>query len=105
MTPIAARKAQLEARLADLEARLAGIDTELDTHNSADWEELATEREGDEVLETMGVSGQIEIRMIKAALARIDADEYGYCVTCGTRIADARLDVLPYTPFCSNCAP
>ncbi|MDE3079488.1 MAG: TraR/DksA C4-type zinc finger protein, partial [Paracoccaceae bacterium] len=70
-----------------------------------DWEELATEREGDEVLETMGLSGQIEIRMIKAALARIDAEDYGHCVTCGEKIADARLDLLPYTPFCSKCAP
>lgn len=104
MTPIAARKAQLEARLADLKARLTGIDTELDAHNSADWEELATEREGDEVLENMGVSGQMEMRMINAALARIDADEYGHCVNCGAKIADARLDVLPYTPFCSSCA-
>ena len=48
MTPISTRKAQLEARLADLKGRLQGIETELDSHQSADWEELATEREGDE---------------------------------------------------------
>lgn len=52
----------------------------------------------------MGTSGQQEIRAITAALARIDADEYGFCVKCGAEIGEARLDVLPYTPFCRKCA-
>ncbi len=104
MTSIPVRKTQLETRLADLEGRLQGIEAELDSHNSPDWEELATERESDEVLEGMGVNGQQEIRMIKAALDRIAKDEYGVCVKCGADIGEARLDVLPYTPFCRNCA-
>lgn len=105
MTTIAARKAQLEARLADLNARLSIIGDELDAHNSRDWEELATEREGDEVLEGIGNSGKQEIRRIEAALKRIAEDEYGYCVSCGDAISEARLDLLPSTPFCSKCAP
>lgn len=104
MTPFSARKAQLETRLADLKGRLQGIEAELDSHQSQDWEELATEREGDEVLEGMGISGQQEIRKIEAALARIDAGEYGLCVKCGAEIGEARLNVLPYTPFCRTCA-
>ena len=51
------RKSQLEARLAALKARLQGLDAELDSHNAQDWEELATEREGDEVLEDLGQAG------------------------------------------------
>ena len=104
MTSLATRKTQLEERLADLRGRLAGIEAELDSHQSADWEELATEREGDEVLEGMGVSGQQEIRRIEAALQRLAVDEYGFCVSCGAEIGEARLDALPYTPFCRNCA-
>ena len=104
MIPVAARKAQLLARLGDLNDRLSSIETELDSHHNPDWEELATEREGDEVLETMGVSGQHEIRMIEAALHRIEAGEYGYCVKCGAQIGEARLDAVPYTPFCLSCA-
>jgi RNA polymerase-binding transcription factor DksA len=104
MTPFSARKTQLETRLADLKGRLRGIEAELDSHQSQDWEELATEREGDEVLEGMGISGQQEIRKIEAALARIDAGEYGLCVKCGAEIGEARLNVLPYTPFCRTCA-
>ncbi|TKA94435.1 TraR/DksA family transcriptional regulator [Cereibacter changlensis] len=104
MTDIARRRKQLQERLADLGQRLEVIEAELDSHDSRDWEELATERETDEVLEGMGVSGQQEIRAITAALARIDSGDYGYCVTCGAEIGDARLDVVPYTPFCRSCA-
>lgn len=94
----------LEARLAELTARLHEIDETLDSHQSRDWEELATEREGDEVLEQMGTAGKAEIAKITAALARMDDDEFGYCVTCGDEIAAERLDVVPHTPFCRNCA-
>lgn len=105
MTTIAERKSGLEARLADLKARLTRIDDELDSHQSKDWEDLATEREGDEVLEGMGQSGLQEIRRIEAALQRIESGEYGACMKCGAEIAPERLDTLPDTPFCRNCAP
>lgn len=99
------RKLQLETRLADLKGRLQGIEAELDSHQSQDWGELATEREGDEVLEGMGLSGQQEIRKIEAALARIAKGDYGICAKCGAEIGDERLNVLPYTPHCRTCAP
>jgi RNA polymerase-binding transcription factor DksA len=104
MIPLSTRRTQLEQRYADLSARITSIDTELDQQRSTDWEELAIEREGDEVLESMGISAQQEMRQIEAALERLDEGEYGVCTTCGERISDKRLDVLPYTPFCRNCA-
>jgi RNA polymerase-binding transcription factor DksA len=99
-----ARKAILLARLKELDTRLHDIDAELDSHQSKDWEELAVEREEDEVLEEMGQSGEAEIRMIQAALSRIEDGSYGTCVKCGAEISAERLDVLPATPFCRNCA-
>jgi RNA polymerase-binding transcription factor DksA len=104
MTDLAQRRAQLTDRLTVLETRLHEIDNELDSHNSRDLEELAVEREGDEVLERLGVSGQAEIARIRAALARMEAGEYGFCVSCGAEISEQRLDLLPATPFCKNCA-
>lgn len=98
-------KAQLEQRLASLKSRLSGISTELVAEHSPDWEDLATEREGDEVLEGMGNAGLLEIRRIEAALARMEAGEYGICVSCGKAIEAERLAALPDTPFCRNCAP
>lgn len=105
MTPTKNRRAALAARLDHLNARIAEIDAELESHQSKDWSELATERETDEVLEEIGLSAQHEIRMIEAALARIEAGEYGVCVTCGAKIAEERLNLLPATPFCRDCAP
>ena len=40
---------------------------------------------------------------VAAALKRIDAGRYGRCLGCGKIISRARLDVLPYTPYCFEC--
>lgn len=104
MISTAKRKAELEARRDFLRRRIAGIGAELDSHDAKDWEEMATEREGDEVLEDLGQSAQTELRMIEAALVRIEEGEYGYCVTCGEKISEERLNLIPATPFCAKHA-
>lgn len=104
MKDIVTQKKRLLARLQELDDRLHKIDDELESHHSRDWEELAIERETDEVLEGMGLSGQAEILAIQAALQRIEAGEYGACVSCGDEILPERLDVLPFTPLCQKCA-
>ena len=104
MTSIEARKTQLEQRLQELDRRLHSIDAELEGHHNRDAEDHATEVEGDEVLEGIGNAGMTEIRMIKAALDRIDEGTYGECLRCGEEISQERLDVLPYAPLCRNCA-
>lgn len=99
------RRTQLLARLAELDQRLHAIESELLSHQSKDWEDMAIERETDEVLASMGDGGHQEIRMIRAALQRLRDGEYGFCTVCGTQINPERLDILPATPFCRNCAP
>ncbi|MEZ5779958.1 MAG: TraR/DksA family transcriptional regulator [Paracoccaceae bacterium] len=105
MKSVETRKAELVARRKDLMNRIEGIGAELESHEAKDWEEMATERESDEVLEDLGQSAQVEVRMIDAALQRIEEGEYGYCTTCGDQIGEERLDLIPATPFCRNCAP
>jgi RNA polymerase-binding transcription factor DksA len=104
MTSTQKRKAAMEARLKDLQGRMGAIEAELGSHQAQDWEDLATERESDEVLEGMGLSAQAEVRAIRAALDRISTGDYGYCAKCGAEISADRLDLLPYTPFCRSCA-
>jgi RNA polymerase-binding transcription factor DksA len=101
---MAKRREQLETRLGELKARLHRIDDELDQPVSEDFSEQATEREAEEVLEDLGAAGLLEIRMIEAALRRIEGGSYGTCVSCGDPIGEARLDVLPHTPKCRTCA-
>lgn len=40
---------------------------------------------------------------IKAALARIDSDDYGYCAICDEEIPIKRLELDPATPTCVGC--
>ena len=105
VTDLDRRRAQLLARLGELDQRLLAIESELLSHQSKDWDDLAIERENDEVLTSMGDGGRAEIRGIRAALHRLRAGEYGTCTVCGTQISPERLDTLPATPFCRACAP
>ena len=45
-----------------------------------------------------------EIKRIGAALARIEADEFGLCVECGEPIQPGRLDHDPAVALCIDCA-
>ncbi|MEL6318093.1 MAG: TraR/DksA family transcriptional regulator [Pseudomonadota bacterium] len=103
MIDVAHYKAALLAREAELEHRLDDIEDALDETPPQDWEDRATEREGDEVLEGLGGAGLIELRQIKAALGRIEAGEYGYCVNCGEEISAERLSAMPQAARCRNC--
>ncbi len=47
---------------------------------------------------------EMELRKIDAALARLDAGDYGWCVTCGEEIAAERLKLDPAAPVCIDCA-
>lgn len=41
---------------------------------------------------------------VEEALSRIDDGTYGTCDVCGEAIPVARLEALPYTKMCVNCA-
>jgi DnaK suppressor protein len=45
-----------------------------------------------------------ELRRIEAALARIDAGEYGWCGECGEAIVAKRLEIDPTASMCAQCA-
>lgn len=107
MTPAAARKSLL-ARRDELLASIAKLDEQIRETTPADAEDaedMAQDRQGDEVLTALGEHDAAELRRIDAALARIEAGDYGDCVQCGSKIAEKRLELLPDTPFCANCAP
>lgn len=45
-----------------------------------------------------------ELARVKAALERLDSDEFGYCEKCGEEIAPARLEHNPAITTCIGCA-
>lgn len=44
------------------------------------------------------------IRCIDFALKRIKEGQYGLCTNCGCVIDTKRLEIIPETPFCTQCA-
>lgn len=98
-------KSKLEALQKTVSERINVIDKDIRHEGmSADWAEQATERENDEVLESLGNSSEQELMMIKRALKRIEEGDYFYCIECGEEIPAARLELLPFTTHCVNCA-
>ena len=69
-------KPVLEKRLAVLKEEIEDIDQTLREPDSQDFEERATENEGDEVLEDLGNAALTEIAQIQSALARIADGSY-----------------------------
>ncbi len=69
-----------------------------------DWEDRASETENDETLESLMLLTERELEQINEALARIDAGSYFTCSECGAPIPEQRLELLPFTTLCVNCA-
>ncbi len=47
---------------------------------------------------------EAERQRVHAALARLDENEWGWCLTCGEAIAEARLQHDPSVGQCVGCA-
>jgi RNA polymerase-binding transcription factor DksA len=102
-----ARRQQLEAQLAQLERRQDKVERDRRRETNAleqDWQEQASTRQNDEVLDSLEAEGSQQIAIIRAALKRLDEGTYGICVTCGKPIAPARLEALPHAVQCITCA-
>ena len=49
-------------------------------------------------------NSQITLDQVYEALARVEAGTFGACAECGGPIAKPRLQAIPYTPHCIECA-
>lgn len=104
MTDTMAVRLTLEQRLAELEQRAIRIEAEMTAPMNADSEEQATEAADDEALASEDAMITREIAAVVAAIARIDAEHYGKCATCGADIPPARLAAMPEAVLCIECA-
>lgn len=101
---LTAQKNLLLARRSELSDALVDIEDKLDDPMPKDWEDRASERQGDEVLEALGNAELEELRRIDAALQRIEDGSYGTCAKCGDPIAEDRLRAVPTAALCRACA-
>jgi DnaK suppressor protein len=70
----------------------------------SEYEERAQVALADYTLYKLLEAQQQELRMIDAAVRRIDERAYGECVDCGGEISIERLRALPYTLLCEEDA-
>lgn len=107
MTPLEHAQAYLTTRLQDLSQRTASIERSRQHRQyalSADSQDRATERENDEVLDSLAATTRVEISQTRHALYRIQDGTYGLCESCSQPIKASRLRAVPETTQCSNCA-
>lgn len=105
---IAQIRSQLEARRVEI------LDREQATKEARDPVEVDQARMGRlsrmDALQTQAMAQdverrrRIELQRIDAALARIEAGDYGYCINCGEEIPKGRLEFDPAVATCVDCA-
>ena len=44
-----------------------------------------------------------KLKQVEAALEKVENGEYGICDQCEKKIPEARLEIIPYTEFCTQC--
>ncbi|MGP9831028.1 TraR/DksA family transcriptional regulator [Marinobacter sp. NSM] len=101
------RKSELETLKADLEARLARYQAHQRRETGAldkDFEEQASQTQNDEVVDSLEEETRAELVQIAHALDRLNSGLGAECEKCGEEIDPRRLQVLPYTTVCVDCA-
>jgi RNA polymerase-binding protein DksA len=66
--------------------------------------DLGTENYDQEFTLGLIENEQATLEQIREALHRLDGGRFGQCDECGHAIARARLQALPYTKHCIECA-
>ena len=102
-----ALRERLLAQRKELITRLDAIEADA-RHEHDPLEQDSAERsvqmENDEVLTALDDEGVVVLRQIEQALKLMDEGSYGVCVECGLEIPLGRLEAVPYTIHCVDCA-
>jgi len=69
-----------------------------------EFEEEAQREHEQYTLSLLGEVQRRQVAEIDAALARINSGEYGLCTDCEAAIEPKRLEAVPFTLLCAECA-
>ena len=96
-------KQRLLAKQQELQQRIAEATSDGRQARSAEVEDTADEATTSELQSTAFAVGTLETRtleQVRDALQRIQDGTYGLCIDCGRPIEPARLEAVPWTPYC-----
>lgn len=71
---------------------------------SANFSDQSQELSNEDVVRHLDADGRKALRLVEKALERVDDDTFGVCTVCGSDIQPRRLNAIPYTPYCVQCA-
>ena len=94
----------LKAKQTELLGRINAIENDFKKGRSQDFSEQTTESENDQVLDEIHHEAKSELRQVNQALQRLEKNQYGLCIECDEPINSKRLNALPYTNTCIDCA-
>jgi RNA polymerase-binding protein DksA len=81
---------------ADFKELVEGLDPK-------DLADIASDDIDRKMIEAIGAQELKRLRLIDAALTRIQQGKYGLCMKCGKKIPKDRLDAIPYALLCIDC--
>lgn len=88
---------QIEEAIQD-DVQSPGDISHLPTHN-ADFD-----AEGIDAQIALAQNEEGILEAVEGALERIEAGSFGECERCHREISDERLEAIPYSPYCIQCA-
>lgn len=94
---------RLLARERELVEEAAHFDAEAREAGTAEVQDPIDAVTSDEIKAANFQMGDLAARTlqeVRAALQRIEDGTFGYCIDCGKPIEPARLDAVPWTPYC-----
>ncbi len=89
-----------ERELLDTIARLKEEARETQDPGVEDVADAATTDENEDEALAAGTIEWETLKLVREALQRIENGTYGICVDCGRPIERARLEAVPWTPYC-----
>jgi len=104
---MAERKQELEALRDELIARFERYKAHKEQRNGPldkDMEDQSIELQNDDVIEALQQEAESELRQVMHALERIEDGKGDLCEQCEQPIDARRLEAVPSTTLCHDCA-
>lgn len=91
------KRDRLTKKIADLQDAESTETARGETDNAHEWENA-------DIRDDLSREAESQLASVQAALARVDAGEYGTCAGCGKPIGSKRLEAMPEVTLCIACA-